>query len=253
MIEKNELFGILNGGVYKNMLESDRRVFGVYGLAPTITATAGTGGNRELKIAEEQIVSGTVRTGGRGSVDRHSWNLISEPIICASRGRNPENSSDRTPGNDTQQRMEFNERGTSNCLSTVQKDNYVAEPIKYIKESDNTVSLRRKNESGDYCVQGKVFAKENAGCGTTILANQRAGVVWNHGKSYRIRKLTPRECWRLMDYSDEDFDKAQAMGTAERHLYRQAGNGIVVACLEGIYDKLFVHTELTEPKQLSLF
>lgn len=302
MNKKCEQFGILNGGVYKNMYESDRRVFGTYGLAPTVRAVAGMGGNKELKIAEEQIVSGADRTGGRGSVDRHSWDLVTEPVICASRGRNPDNPSDRTAGCDTEQRIEFNESGTSNCLSTVQKDNYVAEPclvggigkinfgtqfrqgnrvydsdcigmclnaqpvgnaggnsylytepLKYIKESTNTVSMRRKTESGDYCVQGKVFAKENSECGTTILANQRAGVVHINGKSYRIRKLTPRECWRLMDYSDEDFNKAAAMGTAEQHLYKQAGNGIVVACLEGIYNKLLVNTELTEPKQLSLF
>ena len=44
----------------------------------------------------------------------------------------------------------------------------------------------------------------------------------------RIRKLTPRECWRLMGIDDEDFDKAKAAGISDSQLYKQAGNGIVV-------------------------
>lgn len=42
-------------------------------------------------------------------------------------------------------------------------------------------------------------------------------------KKYRIRKLTPRECWRLMGFSDEDFDKAAAVNS-NTQLYAQAGN-----------------------------
>lgn len=51
---------------------------------------------------------------------------------------------------------------------------------------------------------------------------------------FRIRKLTPRECWRLMGFDDADFDKAQAIGTSNTQLYKQAGNSIVVNCLEAI-------------------
>ena len=50
----------------------------------------------------------------------------------------------------------------------------------------------------------------------------------------RIRKLTPRECWRLMGFDDADFDKAQAAGISNTQLYKQAGNSIVVKCLEEI-------------------
>lgn len=55
---------------------------------------------------------------------------------------------------------------------------------------------------------------------------------------YRIRKLTPRECWRLMDFRDEDFDKAEKVNSNSQ-LYKQAGNSIVVACLEQIFMELF--------------
>ena len=50
------------------------------------------------------------------------------PAIGASRGRNIENPSDRTPGNAVEQRLEMNSGGTSNTLTSVQKDNYVVEP-----------------------------------------------------------------------------------------------------------------------------
>lgn len=70
----------------------------------------------------------TVRASGHGSLDRHSWDMVSEPFIAASRGRNPQNPSDRTPGVPTEQRLEPNSQGLCNTLTTVQKDNYVVEP-----------------------------------------------------------------------------------------------------------------------------
>jgi DNA (cytosine-5)-methyltransferase 1 len=53
--------------------------------------------------------------------------------------------------------------------------------------------------------------------------------------NYRIRKLTPKECWRLMGLSDTDFDKAKASGVSNSQLYKQAGNGIVVDVLAAIF------------------
>ena len=55
---------------------------------------------------------------------------------------------------------------------------------------------------------------------------------------YRIRKLTPRECWRLMGFSDASFDRAQAAGISNSQLYKQAGNSIVVSVLEAILKNL---------------
>ena len=54
---------------------------------------------------------------------------------------------------------------------------------------------------------------------------------------YRIRKLTPRECFRLMGFSDSDFDKIK--GISNTQLYKMAGNSIVVNVLEGIFRELF--------------
>ena len=54
----------------------------------------------------------------------------------------------------------------------------------------------------------------------------------------RIRKLTPKECWRLMGFDDEDFEKA-AKVNSNSQLYKQAGNSIVVNVLENIFKELF--------------
>lgn len=58
-------------------------------------------------------------------------------------------------------------------------------------------------------------------------------------KVYRIRKLTPKECMRLMNVSDEDFEKMKAAGISDSQLYRMAGNSIVVSVLEGIFTQMF--------------
>lgn len=57
-------------------------------------------------------------------------------------------------------------------------------------------------------------------------------------ENIRIRKLTPRECWRLMGFDDEDFNKARAVNS-DTQLYKQAGNSIVVNVLEAIMGNMF--------------
>ena len=54
---------------------------------------------------------------------------------------------------------------------------------------------------------------------------------------YRIRKLTPNECWRLMGFPDEAFKKAEAVNSNSQ-LYKEAGNSIVVDCLVHILKNL---------------
>ena len=54
----------------------------------------------------------------------------------------------------------------------------------------------------------------------------------------KIRKLTPKECYRLMGFDDEDFHKAEVVNS-NTQLYKQAGNSIVVDVIEKIYEKLF--------------
>lgn len=58
----------------------------------------------------------------------------------------------------------------------------------------------------------------------TLLASEQQGVV---GSDYRIRRLTPKECWRLQGFPDSAFDKAQKV-TSNSQLYKQAGNSVTV-------------------------
>lgn len=69
------------------------------------------------------------------------------------------------------------------------------------------------------------------------------GVIEIQGIKYRIRKLTPLECIRLMDFDDEDFYKIKEIGMSDSQIYKQCGNSIVVSCLYHIFRKLFVDTE----------
>ena len=71
-------------------------------------------------------------------------------------------------------------------------------------------------------------------------------------QQYRIRKLTPKECFRLMGVSESDIDKIQQSGVSQSQQYKMAGNSIVVDVLEHIFRKMFVDTE-QESQQLSLF
>ena len=57
---------------------------------------------------------------------------------------------------------------------------------------------------------------------------------------YRIRKLTPRECFRLMGVDDTDIDKIQAAGISNSQQYKMAGNSIVVDNLYHIFRTMFV-------------
>ena len=148
---------------------------------------------------------------------------ITEPFIVASRGRNPENPSDRTTGSPTVQRLEPNRQGICNTLTTVQKDNYVIEPS-FI--------------NGDICKTVRA-----GGHGST---DRHSWDMVECNTSLRIRKLTPLECWRLMGFDDDDFYKAEKV-CSNTQLYKQAGNSIVVDVLEYLFKEIM---EVLEVKKV---
>jgi DNA (cytosine-5)-methyltransferase 1 len=265
------------------------------------------------------------------------------PVVGAMRGRNPEDPSDRTAGVPTEQRLEINEKGLCNALTTVQKDNLVIEEDKQdyvsrrynefieekgyvpemfvaynkteIKDVAPTLTGQCSSPSGSSAVlkleveDVKVLAPNNwghkAGDGTITrertekeivpalqasagqtqqsylkvkVANKKGyeearpgdyvnitypasktkrGRVGNGvahtltcgdgnaviTENVRIRKLTPRECLRLMGWKDEQIDKIVAAKISGTQQYRQAGNGIVVQVLESIFKALFLSEE----------
>lgn len=166
------------------------RTYSPEGISPSLTSMGG--GGREPHVMTEVKDVGFIDRRGTGK--QHQSNTVyneeglsptmqardykdpAKVLIGASRGRNPANPSDRTTGAPTEQRLEINENGTSNTLTSVQKDNYVVEI----------------------------------------------------GQDITIRKLTPKECFRLQAFTDDQFMKAQEDGLSNTQLYKQAGNAVTV-------------------------
>lgn len=90
------------------------------------------------------------------------------------------------------------------------------------------------------------------GISPTVMENHGTVTATVEPLSCRIRKLTPRECFRLMDCDDEVIDKIQEAGISNSQQYKLAGNSIVVNVLYHLFRKLFSETE-NEENQLTLF
>lgn len=194
--------------------------------------------SQQDRVFYDEKLSGTIATNAMANVIENS-----EPLICASRGRNPENPSDRTAGIHLEQRLEINYSGTSNTITTVQKDNYVLEPNVLRAEHNDTIDKQCENnvniiigstQKNAYVGNGEMSPTLTSAMGTGGGHIPMIGNIPN----FRIRKLTPKECWRLMGIDDECFDKAEQVNSNSQ-LYKQAGNGIVVDVLYYIFKELF--------------
>lgn len=86
----------------------------------------------------------------------------------------------------------------------------------------------------------------------TFQGGGREPKIIDNFTNYRIRKLTPRECFRLMGVSEKDIGNIQKSGISKTQQYKMAGNSIVVDVLYHIFRKMFVDKK-DENKQLSLF
>lgn len=123
-------------------------------------------------------------------------------------------------------------------------------PMETIEEHSNFYTLPRGSDgkliNGSY---NRVW-KEDKYIGSINLTKiQEYGRMDGMG-NLRIRKLTPKECWRLMGFKDESFEKAQKVNS-NTQLYKQAGNSIVVKVLEKIINNM--HLELEHIRLLELF
>ena len=87
---------------------------------------------------------------------------------------------------------------------------------------------------------------------TLCTSNELSVYEGVKNQEFRIRKLTPRECFRLMGVSEENIDTIQAAGISNSQQYKMAGNSIVVDVLYYIFKKMFVDKE-SEKAELTLF
>lgn len=176
--------------------------------------------------------------------------------------------SDEKWGN--MKRFEPREDGISNTLSTVQKDNLVAEPT--LARCVGGIGEKKSNGGQQYYQQDRVYQGDIAlahpasipggsyrylveeplaldeqnqyirkdGCVGTIMTDGSSPKKNNRiiQSDLRIRKLTPKECFRLMGFDDESFHRAEAINSNSQ-LYKQAGNSIVVDVLEAIFSMMF--------------
>lgn len=294
-----EELGFMDNGTGKHQSNT---VYNENGLSPSITTITG-GGTQQIKICEQipckldkmpdghldsldnaklcdvdTPTASTVTSRYYKGIGAHKDNMC----IVAMRGRNPDNPSDRTAGSTTEQRLEPNMSGTSNCLTSVQKDNLVMETVKIkqatkngyiecevggcfdasypesetrrgrVQDNGNTCpTLTAQNQ--DICRIEKVGQISNDGSqyGTVISDKGLSATLsaGTHGYAnsciqtqYRIRKLTPRECGRLMGVSDEDISKMAAVNSSTQ-LYKQFGNSIVVDVMCAMFKNLNIEQE----------
>lgn len=232
-------------GSLEAKFESTNRIYDVGGCSPTLSTMQG--GNQEPKILEEQIpckldkmpnghldsldnaeicdintpTASTVTSRYYKGIGSHKDNMC----IVAMRGRNPNNPSDRTAGSLTEQRLEVNMQGTSNCLTSVQKDNLLLE--------NNIQKVGQISSNGSQCGT----AISDNGISANLVAGTHGYANSHIATQYRIRKLTPRECGRLMGVSDEDIDKMAAVNS-NKQLYKQFGNSIVVDVMCAMFKNL---------------
>ena len=135
---------------------------------------------------------------------KHNYGTVT---AVAMRGRYNEDGQ-------VEQSIEVSDREYANAITTVQKDSMVAEPINTMP--DGTCRT----------LKNQYFKTSAANFGRTSTFGA-TGVT----DGLRIRKLTPKECFRLMGFDDADFEKAENVNS-NTQLYKQAGNSIVVDVLE---------------------
>ena len=223
-VRLGNIFGFTGGNYAGNVYDQNF-------MCPTLNTMQG--GCKQPMIIANINPSGNGINGAVHTVDAEAPTITTNKgegskIIVAMRGRNPDNPSDRTVGSPTEQRLEPNSQGICNTLTSVQKDNLVME-VKQLGFMDNGTGKHQSNTVYD----------ENALCPniTTIEGGGTQQIKILNEPQYRIRKLTPLECWRLMDFSDEDFNKAAEVNS-NTQLYKQAGNSIVRNVLVAILGQM---------------
>lgn len=169
-----------------------------------------TGGTCGLSITENKTgIASTCAARDYKGISRHGCNAV----VCMSiRGQKLQKQIDVAPAPTI-------DTGCRNNLTRKQTCCAVLTPDREEKRQNG----RRIKEPGEPSF--------------TLTAQDRHGVALL-GENIRIRRLTPRECWRLQGFPDEYFDKAKAAGISDTQLYKQAGNGVTVNVARAIGERL---------------
>lgn len=240
------------------------RIYDADGLCCSIDTAQG--GNRMPKIIDDTYkgreerkygdVCHALRSG------RSGFKVQTEPCIAASRGRNPDNPNDRTAGIELEQRLEIKADGISNTLTTIQKDNLVVEPMAldeqngYIRTDGCVGTVMTDGSSPKHnnriiepvCINSKDETGKQPSLSDRIYESDAISTAITTSQFFmpnymldncRVRKLTPKECLRLMTFDDADYEKIKAAGISDSAIYKQAGNSIVVNVMVYIFAMMF--------------
>lgn len=138
-------------------------------------------------------------------------------------------------GGGYKQHLEIQKEPISNALTSVLKDNYVIVP-QNTKEG-YAIALEGDGIYTNRCSAKRGVVQKNKIPTLKSSAND-LGVVVKPTDLIAIRRLTPRECWRLMGWSDDRIDVAMNAGVSNTQLYKMAGNSIVLDCLKVLFENL---------------
>jgi len=214
IIEDNGLIqiGMLEGKGF----ESRRRVYSSEGLSPTLHGI-GSGGNTEPKILEENEL---IFVGGIDTTEK--W---------------IDNDKELSRNYKEGYRV-YDSEGIACCQKTNGGGLGSNTGLYLEKETNKVICLNTKDENGKQPPQQARVYDIN-GLMTSLMAEQNGRFnILENKHTYRIRKLTPLECMRLMGFNDEDYYILKDNKISNSQIYKMAGNSIVVNVLEKIFNKL---------------
>ena len=201
VIRLGNIYGFDGGNYAGNVYEKNA-------LAPTVLNMQG--GGRQPMIVENVIL---------GGMQEHQ--AIKKDGVCTCL-----TSSMGTGGGYTPMIVE-NEDSEIVRIKQATKDGYIECEVGGVADFSYPSSTTRR---------GRVQDRGNTCPAITV---EGAEQICRVESQYRIRKLTPLECWRLMAFTDEDFRNAEAVNS-NTQLYKQAGNSIVVSVLEAIFRQMHI-------------
>lgn len=196
-----------------------------------------TGGVCGLKITENKTgIASTCAARDYNGISRHNGNAVA----CMSiRGQKLQKQIDVAPTIDTGCRDNLTRKQTCCAVLTPDREEKRQNGRRIKEPGEPSFTLTTQDRHGVAIYQRpRGYNKggmHDVAPALSISAWQENNLLAN---GIRIRRLTPRECWRLQGFPDEYFDKARAAGISNTQLYKQAGNGVTVNVARAIGERL---------------
>lgn len=182
---------------------------------------------------------------------KNSWDNPQYGRVYGTNGISPTlntmQGGDRQPKIVCEQRsdegLRFFKDGVCGTLRTIDAcgDKRVLEPIERMTKQAYETLQENDCKAGDVINPFNKRVVNNGLCPTLTTRPEgfkTANLIVEHAQEFRIRKLTPLECWRLMGFTDDDCNKVKAAGISNSQLYKMAGNSICVSVLQAIFRQL---------------